>query len=88
VLITLTDHGFDMGLVLSPFASADLILKESSAGACDDDKEKRPFGVEIDPTLGITLAGDAVDVDDPNNPIFSTQLAVSLVYVIDYGIVY
>jgi hypothetical protein len=46
------------------------------AGACSNDNENRPFGVEIDPELGITLSADADDTDDVGNPIFSTQLAV------------
>jgi hypothetical protein len=51
--------------------------RTASAGACADDKEERPFGIEIDPTLGIILSGDAEEDDDPQNPIFSDQIAVS-----------
>ena len=57
----------------------------ASAGACSSDKENRPFGVEIDPELGITLSANADETDDEGNPIFSTQLAVSgFAYLLSY----
>ena len=54
----------------------------ANAGACSSDTEKRPFGVEIDPTLGITLSADADETDDEGNPIFSTQLAVCILTIL------
>ncbi|KAE8150171.1 hypothetical protein BDV25DRAFT_129774 [Aspergillus avenaceus] len=57
-------HGFEAGINLRPYLDASLTLAESTTGVCPNDPKHHIFGVNLAPSVGVSLAAEITNASD------------------------
>jgi hypothetical protein len=71
-------QGFDVGIGVDPYISAQMAAIVSTGGACKDDPEKHSLGLNASTSFGVEVVAD-IEVDD--QAIVSATITVSLIFL-------
>ncbi|PWY86446.1 hypothetical protein BO94DRAFT_535605 [Aspergillus sclerotioniger CBS 115572] len=67
--------GYEAGIYLKPFLSADFTAEASTTGTCSDTSKNYHYAIEVAPSAGIELGADVAKVSDQGNPLADVTLA-------------